>query len=55
MEKMRHCFNCRAELGVYPDYNKIDTCGKIECHRAATRERRAQRAEAHAKRDMEWD
>lgn len=33
--KMRHCFNCGAELGFYSEYHPLDTCGKQECERAA--------------------
>lgn len=33
--KMRHCFNCGEELGVYADHDPLDTCGKRECERAA--------------------
>ena len=33
--KMRHCFNCGAEIGVYIDYDNLDTCGEPECNRAA--------------------
>lgn len=35
VEKMRHCFNCGDEMGVYADYDRLDTCGSRECNRAA--------------------
>ncbi len=50
--KMRHCFNCGEELGVFAavDYDELDTCGKRECEREA---RLAARDEFEEKRD--WD
>jgi len=33
--KMRRCFNCGAEIGVYGDYDRLVTCGARECDRAA--------------------
>lgn len=37
-KKMRHCFWCGEELGVYENfYDDIDTCGKPECDREARR------------------
>ncbi len=33
--RMRFCFNCGEELGVYADYDPLDTCGKLECEREA--------------------
>lgn len=35
--KMRHCFNCGQALGVYSDYDPLDTCGSRECEREAMR------------------
>jgi hypothetical protein len=54
--KMRHCFYCGEELGVYADYDPLDVCGKIECQRGVAEEVRLQRAEAHEKldRDRDW-
>ena len=38
-EKMQHCFNCGAELGIYRHYpGDIEVCGAAEC----LREMRAQ-------------
>jgi hypothetical protein len=53
---MRYCFNCGAELGCYADYGRLDTCGAMECERAARDEARAERDEAHEQldRDMGW-
>lgn len=56
MSKMRHCFNCGAELGAYDDYHPLDTCGAHECDRAARDAAYAERDEAHERldRDMGW-
>lgn len=54
--KMRHCFNCGAELGVHADYEPLDDCGKRECVRAAQDAYQQERAEAHDQldRDRGW-
>jgi len=54
--KMRHCFNCGAELGVYADHDPLDDCGAEECLRAARDAHAQERAEAHEclDRDMGW-
>lgn len=54
--RMRHCFNCGAELGVYADHDFSDTCGSNECERAVRDALRAEREEAHERldRDMGW-
>ena len=56
--KMRHCFNCGAELGVFENrhYDRLDTCGAQECEREVRDMIRAEREEAHEKldRDMGW-
>lgn len=54
--RMRHCFNCGAELGQYADYDPLDTCGSRECDRAAREIAQQQRDEAHEQldRDMGW-
>lgn len=44
--KMRHCFNCGKELGAYADHDPLDTCGKVECDRAASDAHRQEREEA---------
>ena len=49
--KMRHCFNCGEELGVYADYAPLDTCGKQECEREAHDARQSEREEAHDRLD----
>jgi hypothetical protein len=51
--KMRHCFNCGAELGCYADYDRLDDCGKRECVRAAQDCCREEREEAHEQLDRE--
>ncbi len=55
--KMRHCFYCGEELGIYADYDRLDHCGKRECSRAALDSIQEEREEAHDKldRDMGWD
>lgn len=56
--KMRHCWNCGAEMGVIESkyYDRSDTCGKTECEREARDQARAERDEAHEQldRDMGW-
>ena len=57
--KMRHCWNCGAEMGVIENkyYDSRDTCGKIECQREAQYVAEAERSEAHEQldRDMGWN
>jgi len=57
MNKMRRCFNCGDEIGVYSDYEPLDTCGKLECEKAARDAMRQERDEAHEKLDIDrgWD
>lgn len=54
--KMKHCFNCGAELGVMTHHDPLDTCGKQECERAARDCATQEREEAHERldRDMGW-
>jgi hypothetical protein len=54
--KMRHCFYCGDELGVYADHDPLDTCGKAACNRAASDAAQEEREEAHERldRDMGW-
>lgn len=54
--KLRHCFNCGAEIGVYADFDRLDTCGKRECDREARNAHAEEREEAHEQldRDMGW-
>lgn len=54
--KMRHCFFCGEELGVYADYDPLDSCGKRECERAVRDALEQEREEAHERldRDMGW-
>ena len=51
--KMRHCFNCGVELGLYEDkhYDKLDTCGHPTCERKVREMLRAEQDEAHEKLD----
>jgi hypothetical protein len=51
--KMRHCFYCGEELGVYADYHPLDDCGKRECQRAAQDAVAQEREEAHDKLDRD--
>jgi hypothetical protein len=48
--KMQYCFFCGEEIGVYSDYDPLDTCGKRECEREAQAEAREQR-----EYDRDWD
>jgi hypothetical protein len=54
--RMRHCFFCGEELGVYAEYDPLDNCGKPECTRAVREVIEAEREEAHRKLDddMGW-
>jgi hypothetical protein len=56
--KMRHCWYCGDELGFIEAkyYDRGDTCGKLECNRAASDQDREERAEAHEQldRDRGW-
>lgn len=47
MKKMRHCWNCGAELGEIESryYDPMDTCGSRECEREARYQAEAQRQE----------
>lgn len=49
--KMRYCFNCGAEIGVFTsfDYDELDTCGKPECERESRAEAREQNQD-----DLDW-
>jgi hypothetical protein len=49
--KMRHCYNCGAEIGVYAGYDRLDTCGKQECEREARNAQAQEREEAHERLD----
>lgn len=56
--KMRHCWYCGEEMGIIESryYDQTDTCGKLECDRAARHAAEQERDEAHEKldRDMGW-
>lgn len=56
-ERMRFCFFCGAELGVYADYDPLDNCGSPECARAARDAAAQERQDAHEQldRDMGWE
>ena len=54
----RFCCYCGESLGVVEDryYQRDDTCGRLECNRAARDDAEAEREEAHEQldRDMGW-
>jgi hypothetical protein len=58
MNKMRHCWNCGAELGEIEDrlYDRTDTCGARECERALRETLQEEREDAHRQldEDMGW-
>jgi hypothetical protein len=58
MIKLRHCWNCGAEIGYIDDrfYDKGDTCESPECNREARHQAAAERDKAHEQldRDMGW-
>lgn len=51
--KMRHCWNCGEEMGVYADYDRMDVCGKQECNRALRDAYAQEREEAHEQLDRD--
>lgn len=53
--KMRHCFNCGAELGVMSrwEFDPLDTCGKTECEREARIAHERERQDAHEQLDRD--
>lgn len=51
--KMRYCFNCGEEIGVYADYDRLDDCGKMECQREVRHILAAEREEAHDQLDRD--
>ncbi len=53
ISKMRYCFTCGEEIGVYADYDRFDTCGKQECEREARHGRDQEREEAHERLDRD--
>lgn len=53
--KMRHCFNCGEELGVYADYDPLDTCCAIECNREARNAIEDARQDAHDRVDNDFN
>ena len=36
-KRMQYCFWCGEELGIYDNYDNLDTCGKRECEKEARR------------------
>ena len=55
--EMQYCYNCGAELGVYPFADRYDTCGKLECDREARNASIEERDNAHEQldRDNGWE
>ena len=51
--KLRHCWHCGDEMGVYAQWDRMDTCGKRECERAVREEMQAEREEAHERLDRD--
>ena len=51
--KERFCPNCGESLGVYPNWDRYDTCGARECEREMREEIRYEREEAHDRLDQE--
>ena len=56
MKKMRHCWHCGDEIGIYEDrhYDFWDTCGKPACDREAREALREAQDEAHRRLDEDW-
>ena len=53
-ERIQHCFNCGADLGVYASWpGDIETCGKAECEREARYQRQAQEADVQERAAMD--
>jgi len=57
--KERFCWNCGASMGLIADkyYDSHDTCGELECDKAARDAHRQEIEEAHRELDrrMGWD
>lgn len=55
--KVRHCWNCGADMGFIENrfYDRRDTCGQIECERAARDAYADERDEAHRAVDDYFD
>jgi len=51
--KMRHCFNCGKAIGVYVDWDPLDTCGDRECDREARNVLADDRDAAHENLDQD--
>lgn len=47
--KVRHCWNCGQSMGFVENryYDRMDTCGKLECDRAARDAYADERQAAH--------
>lgn len=56
--KERFCPNCGASMGFIENrhYYRNDTCGRMQCERAAREDAAAEREEAHERldRDNDW-
>ena len=53
--KMRYCFICGCEIGIYENrfHNRTDTCGERECERDVRNMYEQEGAEAHEKLDRD--
>jgi hypothetical protein len=53
--KMRHCWNCGAEMGLIEDryFDRRDTCWRLACEREARDQERAERDKAHEQLDRD--
>ena len=51
--KMRFCFNCGDEIGIYAEYDPRDDCGKQECQREARQAYAEEREHAHEQLDRD--
>jgi hypothetical protein len=43
--KRRYCFVCGEEIEDHPDWEPLDTCGKLECDRVAARVEREEESD----------
>ena len=55
--KVRHCWNCGADMGWIENryYDRTDTCGAQDCEREARDANEAERQDAHDAVDDHFD
>ena len=53
--KIRRCWNCGADMGFIENryYDRMDSCGSLECQRAERDAAQQEREEAHERLDRD--